>query len=168
MQILCTLCVWGWKSSHSCTIRRKASHSPAKKIKFIWEDAQSLEPFNRLTADHAKETVSIFRKYSICHIKGFLALPGEDPIPTLPAPFQEWDDLVSKIPILLKEPPEEGFRRKVKRLDILDHTLLQTKAELRRGYLVLSALANAYLFGLKKQSPRYYSKTNLCSTLWYR
>ena len=97
----------------------------AKKIKFIWEDAQSLEPFNRLTADHAKETVSIFRKYSICHTKVF-GTPREIHTDTT-RPFQEWDDLVSKIPILLKEPPEEGFRRKVKRLDILDHTLLQTK-----------------------------------------
>ena len=44
---------------------------PAKKIKFIWEDAQSLEPFNRLTSDHAKETVSIFRNTRFATVKGF-------------------------------------------------------------------------------------------------
>ena len=38
-------------------------------------------------------------------------------------------------------------------MKILNHTELKTKAELRRGYLLLSVLANTFLFGFEEEDP---------------
>ncbi len=126
---------------------------PAKKFKFIWETNDSIEEFFNQTSVHANETNMIFQEFSICKRKGFLGLPSGDPIFSFPNnEFKIWDKLVDEIPSLLTQ-NSSYFRKKIYDMKILNHTELKTKAELRRGYLLLSVLANTFLFGFEEEDP---------------
>ena len=127
--------------------------TPANACKFIWENEATLLRFNKQIEVDIRDTISIFEKYSICQKKGFLGLPGEDPILKLPNDrFKAWDELVVEIPVLLQQ-QSNIFREKIHSLEVLNHVELQTMAELRRGYLLLTVLANVYLFGFEDENP---------------
>lgn len=127
--------------------------TPANNCRLIWENKKMFTNFSKQVEINIRDTVSIFEKYSICEEKGFLGLPGEDPLLKLPnETFKVWDELVDEIPMLLQQ-QSKMFREKILALEVLNHAELQTKAELRRGYLLLTVLANVYLFGFEEENP---------------
>ncbi|KAF9428997.1 hypothetical protein BGZ94_000178 [Podila epigama] len=85
----------------------------------------------------------ILEDYDISPVTGFL--PQEEPLKILPDPyFAPWEETFSHFNGLLLA---SRLRQRVNELPILDAARLITKAEQRRGYLILCMLSHAYVWG---------------------
>jgi indoleamine 2,3-dioxygenase len=73
-------------------------------------------------------------------------LPAEPPLTRISNPYYEpWEDLVIVLPQLLKE---RQIRERVDYdLPLLDLVYLESEPEWQRAYLVLSLIAQAYIWG---------------------
>ena len=71
-------------------------------------------------------------------------LPSAAPLVSLGGPFRRWEEILSSLPHLLRA---GGIRNLVEVMPVLPITSLQTEPELRRAYVVLGFLAQAYIWG---------------------
>ncbi|KAF9963831.1 hypothetical protein BGZ65_010473 [Modicella reniformis] len=85
----------------------------------------------------------VLADYDISPVTGFL--PTEEPLQILPDPyFTLWEETFKCFNGLLLA---SRLRQRVQELPVLDATRLKTKAEQRRGYLILCMLSHAYVWG---------------------
>ncbi len=80
--------------------------------------------------------------YDIDDIRGFV--PGRDPLLALPQPYDAWDRLAELLPVLTMR---HRVHRAIAGLPLLDAAGLKTGDQQRRGFLLLTALANTWLVG---------------------
>lgn len=81
-------------------------------------------------------------KYSITS-NGFL--PDQAPLRSLPDPYyRPWEALIQDLQNLLEN---QTLRCQVDQLPVLSIDRLVTEAERRRGYVILSFLTHAYIWG---------------------
>ncbi|KAK0624051.1 Indoleamine 2,3-dioxygenase [Immersiella caudata] len=74
-------------------------------------------------------------------------LPESVPLQRLPNPYYEpWETLIQDVSKLIED---GALREKVDQLPVLSTSFLHTEAEQRRAYVVLSFLANGYVWGGK-------------------
>ncbi|KAF9908248.1 hypothetical protein EC991_010088 [Linnemannia zychae] len=96
----------------------------------------------------ALKELPILSDYDISPITGFL--PVEEPLQVLPDPyFAPWEETFQKFNGLLLA---SRLRQYVNELPVLDAARLKTKAEQRRGYLILCMLSHAYVWGKHEQA----------------
>ncbi|KAG0372248.1 hypothetical protein BGX24_000515 [Mortierella sp. AD032] len=96
----------------------------------------------------ALKDLPILSDYDISPITGFL--PVEEPLQVLPDPyFAPWEETFQKFNGLLLA---SRLRQYVNELPVLDAARLKTKAEQRRGYLILCMLSHAYVWGKHEQA----------------
>lgn len=82
-------------------------------------------------------------RYQISSTNGFV--PHRPPLTKLPSVFAKWDDLASRLPILLSQ-DSNVLRREVSRLPLLPSSDLTQLTELRRAYVVLGFLVHGYVW----------------------
>jgi indoleamine 2,3-dioxygenase len=118
---------------------------PLRRVRLIWENDASVQSFSRALQGHYQLADDVFARCSVDKYKGFLGLPGtQDPLERLERKeCAPWETLATKIPSLLTS---KGFRAAVMQMPLVEHACLETDAEWRRAYLVLSVLANAYMW----------------------
>jgi len=80
-------------------------------------------------------------KYGVT-CNGFL--PSLTPLTSLGPPYHQWEVVLGCLPSLLRA---GGIRQSVSALPTLSVTALTTEAELRRAYVVLGFLSQAYIWG---------------------
>jgi indoleamine 2,3-dioxygenase len=80
--------------------------------------------------------------FEVSEERGFLPIP--DPLIGLPAAFSAWEELASELPKLLLA---QRLPDAVRALPLLDACGLQDGPELRRGMLLLSFVAHAWVWG---------------------
>lgn len=81
-------------------------------------------------------------EFGISSGNGFL--PDEFPLTRLPGTYyQPWEDLISALPILVKE---RILRSRVDELPVLSVSYLTTEAEWQRAYVILGFLTHAYIW----------------------
>ncbi|MCW1969020.1 MAG: indoleamine 2,3-dioxygenase [Anaerolineae bacterium] len=100
-----------------------------------------------------------FADYDVNFDTGFL--PNPDPLTRLPSYFEAWDTLGHHLPALLLA---GQLRSWVQAMPHLDPARLVGKAELERAMLLLSTLANAYVWADAK--PAHVLPRNLAVPLW--
>ncbi|KAF9391819.1 hypothetical protein CPB97_005227 [Podila verticillata] len=89
------------------------------------------------------KALPILEDYDISPVTGFL--PQDEPLKILPDPyFAPWEETFCHFNGLLLA---SRLRQRVNELPLLDAALLVTKAEQRRGYLILCMLSHAYVWG---------------------
>ncbi|BFZ17228.1 hypothetical protein BsWGS_20267 [Bradybaena similaris] len=80
------------------------------------------------------------QKYNVSFQTGFM-LP--DPLKSLPAYFEPWNELANSLPDLVRE---KTFRDAVAKLPLLDHNQLEGHHELRLAHLQLSLITAGYVW----------------------
>ena len=80
--------------------------------------------------------------YQIDPVRGFL--PSEDPLEVLPNEFFDWEQIATDMSSLLMA---NRLRFVLDKLKPLDVSILKDRSQLRRAMLLLSAFANAYVWG---------------------
>ncbi|KAG9065933.1 hypothetical protein KI688_002230 [Linnemannia hyalina] len=99
-------------------------------------------------AQQQLKDLPVLSEYDISPITGFL--PVEEPLQVLPNPyFAPWEETFQKFNGLLLA---SRLRQYVNELPVLDAAKLETKAEQRRGYLILCMLSHAYVWGKHEQA----------------
>ncbi|KAI1812164.1 Indoleamine 2,3-dioxygenase [Poronia punctata] len=89
-----------------------------------------------------KDKESYYTSYLLSS-NGFL--PAEQPLKCLPdIYYHPWEEILSNLPELIRQ---KSLRDKINNLDILTTTRLNTEAEWRRAYVVLSFLTHGYIWG---------------------
>lgn len=73
-------------------------------------------------------------------------LPDPEPLGRLPRGFEAWEALADSIPALLAAGQVRAF---VHRLPLLDARRLRGEAELRRAYLILAVITQAFVWGVE-------------------
>lgn len=92
----------------------------------------------------------VLKDFGVSSRNGFL--PDKLPLLRLLNPyFEAWEEIVDRLPFLLKN---NHIRNEVDKLSILSVSKLTSERELQRAYLLLSLMTQAYIWGGAKPSQR--------------
>ena len=107
--------------------------------------------------------VPLLQDYGIDILTGFM--PNPPPLRRLPGDFAAWDEIMDHLnPLIMTS----KLRNKVDCLPLIPVSKLNTKAEQRRAFVVLTFIAHGYIYGVPNADPILSILPKALSIPWFQ